>query len=592
MTDTNTFNLLPSGKLRTAKLDFWVKNNFNVILSGIHGVGKTAMVVSAFKRAGLKYRYFSAATMDPWVDFLGVPKEKTDDSGNSYLEMIRPKEFSNDEVEAVFFDEFNRAPAKIRNAVMEFIQFRSINGRKFNNLKIIWAAINPYDEDATYDVEKLDPAQLDRFPVQATVPYEVDIPYFKDMYQDKGVIAATWWTTLSTENKKLISPRRLEDGLVMFLKGGDVRDVFPKKIAVSDFVRQLNEGSYLQKLQELFDSKDKDAAREALDNENFFSGVSDKIVTEPNYLEFFFDTIPEEKLASLISSNKDARETLLDTIKQDATLRRVVEGFIQSRNMKPVVHSQFVNWLKTNYANDVSIIRDELNTEINSLLKSNPNADEKLKLLYKLSNDVKPWYKQPKITDNICRLLCYTLATTQDSTLRFKRLDYPETPSHYINRLLHLVGDTEFADYVTKHRGQLQSKFGGRFDRISRYISGEYEPMIDTLEIQFKDEVDELMKIALSENAAEAPNIIELPKTPKVKKPRGRPKAKPSMFDSILNRSAPKPASSYNNNALNDLLRGALKGKKVKPLVDTEGWEDVKNVLSADADQISFDEDD
>ena len=41
------------------------------------------------------------------------------------------------------FDELNRAKPKVRNAVMELIQFRSINGIKFNNLRMIWAAINP-----------------------------------------------------------------------------------------------------------------------------------------------------------------------------------------------------------------------------------------------------------------------------------------------------------------------------------------------------------------------------------------------------------------------------------------------------------------
>ena len=43
-------------------------------------------------------------------------------------------------------DEFSRAHKKVRNAVMELIQFKSINGRKFKNLKIVWAAINPDDD--------------------------------------------------------------------------------------------------------------------------------------------------------------------------------------------------------------------------------------------------------------------------------------------------------------------------------------------------------------------------------------------------------------------------------------------------------------
>ena len=65
--------------LKPNNFDFWIENNLNVLLRGKHGVGKTAMVVDAFERNNLKYKYFSASTMDPWVDFIGVPKEKTDD---------------------------------------------------------------------------------------------------------------------------------------------------------------------------------------------------------------------------------------------------------------------------------------------------------------------------------------------------------------------------------------------------------------------------------------------------------------------------------------------------------------------------------
>ena len=133
--------------------------------------------------------------MDPWVDFVGVPKEKIDANGVSYLDLIRPKHFQNDEVEAIFFDEFNRANKKILNSVMELIQFKSINGKKFNNLKIIWAAINPEDDEQEhYSVEELDPAQLDRFHVIVDVPYIPNADYFRKVYgNDMADSAITWW---------------------------------------------------------------------------------------------------------------------------------------------------------------------------------------------------------------------------------------------------------------------------------------------------------------------------------------------------------------------------------------------------------------
>ena len=132
--------------INNSDLDIWIENEWNVLFQGKHGVGKTATVMAAFNRHDLNWKYFSAATMDPWVDFIGIPKEKMDeDTGESHITLVQPKGLR--EVEALFLDELNRAPKKVRNAVMELIQFRSINGIPFPNLKFIWAAINPDDEE-------------------------------------------------------------------------------------------------------------------------------------------------------------------------------------------------------------------------------------------------------------------------------------------------------------------------------------------------------------------------------------------------------------------------------------------------------------
>ena len=71
------------------RLDHWFTTNQNVLLSGKHGVGKTARIQSCFERHGLvqndTYLYFSASTLDPWVDLIGVPKEQMDKNGDKYL---------------------------------------------------------------------------------------------------------------------------------------------------------------------------------------------------------------------------------------------------------------------------------------------------------------------------------------------------------------------------------------------------------------------------------------------------------------------------------------------------------------------------
>ena len=232
--------------LNEKALTLYAKNGINVLLSGRHGVGKTEIIKSVFNSVfgknspeKEKWVYFSASTMDPWVDFIGVPKAVKDSSGNDVLELIRPARFHNDDVEAIFFDEFNRAPAKVRNAVMELIQFKSINGRKFKNLKVIWAAVNPFDEDGTYDVEQIDPAQLDRFEIQISVPYKVDNSYMKKAHGAIATPFIEWWNALNDELKNTISPRRLDKAAHIYKIGGELKDVLPVKSNVSSLLERI-----------------------------------------------------------------------------------------------------------------------------------------------------------------------------------------------------------------------------------------------------------------------------------------------------------------------------------------------------------------
>lgn len=296
--------------ISTVNLNFWIKNNYNVLFKGKHGVGKTATILQAFASNNLKFQYFSASTMDPWVDFIGVPKEKIDENGNSYLDLIRPKHFQDDQVEAIFLDEFNRASKKVRNAVMELIQFKSINGKKFNNLKIIWAAINPDDDsDNKYDVETLDPAQMDRFHVITDIPYLPYAPYFREKYgKDAGDVAVLWWKELNKEQKDLVSPRRLDYALDMYSKGGDLKFVLPNGVNVSKLILELSTGSISKKLDDYFKSKNESDAKSFLLIENNYTSCINKILTDKNYKQFFLPLISDEKLIGLMSKNKSVEQ--------------------------------------------------------------------------------------------------------------------------------------------------------------------------------------------------------------------------------------------------------------------------------------------
>lgn len=294
-----------------ANIDFFIKNGFNVLFRGRHGTGKTARILQAFQRANLKYQYFSASTMDPWVDFIGIPKEKVDKNGKSFLELIRPEAFSDDSVEAIFLDEYNRAPKKVRNAVMELIQFKAINGKKFPNLKIVWAAINPEEDgDDKYDVEALDPAQIDRFHALIEVPFKPDLKYFKGKYDEMTATAAvTWWSELEEKNQRSVSPRRLDYALEVYTKGGDVRFVLTNEaLNVNKLLTELANGPISANLKKFYDAQDATSAKTFLAVENNYSASSPYIVKKREYTGFFVPLLTDERIITLMTKNKDIEE--------------------------------------------------------------------------------------------------------------------------------------------------------------------------------------------------------------------------------------------------------------------------------------------
>lgn len=305
--------------MNPTKMKLWATNKYNVMFEGYHGTGKTSAVKALFNeifgKQGEDWLYFSSSTMDAWVDFVGVPREVVDEDGTRYLDLIRPRALAKGTVKAIFFDEFNRAPSKTRNAVMELLQFKSINGKRFDNLEVIWAAINP-DEDGVYDVERLDPAQRDRFDVHVKVPYDVNKEYFYEQFGRAGEAACDWWRALDEDDKLNITPRRLETTIRMFYDKGDIGDVLPPGISTHSLIVQLDDGSYLSQLNNYLQNGDKENAREALLNQNFYTAVEAEIIdTNKNgfkYIEFFIPLLEAEKLVKLVNKEQRVRSWVVD----------------------------------------------------------------------------------------------------------------------------------------------------------------------------------------------------------------------------------------------------------------------------------------
>lgn len=295
------------------KLDFWIQNNLNVLMIGEKGVGKTHLTIDAFKRNKLRFKYFSGPTLDPFVDLLGVPREKKTEDGKSFLDFIQPRELANDEVDCIFIDEISRAHYKVKNAVLELIQFKSINGRKFNNLRFIWAAMNPPDSNRRYQVEELDDAQWDRFQVHVRLDYKPDVKFFIGKFQEKGKAAIEWWNGIPEAQKYLVSPRRLEYALEYNQIGGDLRDILPKEVNVTELSKVLGTGPIIDRLKNIVNSNNKDEGMKLVNDSNLYSVAEKYIISDEKYINFFLPLLTEEKLVTLYSLNNSKIGTFFAT---------------------------------------------------------------------------------------------------------------------------------------------------------------------------------------------------------------------------------------------------------------------------------------
>ena len=292
------------------KLKFAFENIMNVLVEGKHGVGKTSIIHNVLEAEGLTlgkdYVCFSAATMDPWIDFLGIPR-LSENNGIPVVKLVKPEYIDANSIQVLFFDEFNRAPKRVRNAVMELIQFKSVNGVKFPKLKCIWAAINPDDDSGTYDVERIDPAQLDRFQLQFQIKEELNIDYFiKKFGEEKASSAQEWYESLDDAQRNVISPRRVQYALEILKNGGDPADVFPVQIDANDFANSINSLTTKTILMRAANNNDLHTIKELLkDFDTVMNAVSK--TQNPVIMNACAESMNEEQLASCLVKNEKMR---------------------------------------------------------------------------------------------------------------------------------------------------------------------------------------------------------------------------------------------------------------------------------------------
>lgn len=340
-------------------LDFAIAHHKNVLLVGESGCGKTQVIMKKFKKAFPgKWKYYSTPTMDVWVDMIGCPRVVREENGNDYLKLVRPREWEDDQIEAIFLDEANRAPAKVKNALMELLLFKSLNGKKFNNLKVIWAAINPDTEE--YQTEELDRAHIDRFDYQIQVPYEVNYEYFAEKFgEETAEPACAWWKSLDSDKKKLVSPRRLDKALEIIKAGGDINNVLDKSTNPGKLLKEITSGSSISELLKILKknpNNKKEVLEKFFESENHYFNTKDFIMNKDNTL---LEYINDERLSEVISNNEKIRDYTLQNL-ANTKYYSVVEDIIKANNNKELVE----NIQKNNYYQTYQIEKDENNPEL------------------------------------------------------------------------------------------------------------------------------------------------------------------------------------------------------------------------------------
>lgn len=313
-------------------LDFAIENNFNVLLSGRHGVGKTSRMREAFERNGIKYHYYSAPTMDPWVDLVGIPKPTEDKDYGEVLQLVRPRQILDESFSAIILDEYNRAPKKVRNAVMELIQFKTINGYCLDHIKYIWVGVNPSDDHSlTYDVDELDPAQKDRFHIQIDVPYTIDEDYFVGRFGRTWTRAAQeWWNSLPDKVKEVVCPRRVETALQIASKGGDLRSCLPIQSNPHSLGRKLKQGAVSDKLQEIYDQQDETAAAKYIGNMNNFKAALPYLQKNEKLMGFYLPHAHPESIVAAMAEHMDVRTFVVVKSPQHEVFAEIIRDVIKA----------------------------------------------------------------------------------------------------------------------------------------------------------------------------------------------------------------------------------------------------------------------
>ena len=137
------------------------KAGLPVILRGRHGVGKSQVVYQIAKNMGLPVVERRASQMTEG-DLVGLPSVDGDRTSFNPPDWFK---VSCEEPVVLFLDEIDRAVLEVRQGIFELTDSRKLNGQHLHPETVVFAAINGGEHGEQYQVNEMDPAELDRYSV-------------------------------------------------------------------------------------------------------------------------------------------------------------------------------------------------------------------------------------------------------------------------------------------------------------------------------------------------------------------------------------------------------------------------------------------
>ena len=132
-----------------------------VLLRGRHGVGKSQVVYQLAAQMGLPVIERRASQMTEG-DLVGLPS--IDGNRTTFNPPDWFKEAC-EEPSVLFLDEVDRATLEVRQGIFELTDSRKLNGHYLHEDTVVFAAINGGEHGEQYQVNEMDPAELDRWSV-------------------------------------------------------------------------------------------------------------------------------------------------------------------------------------------------------------------------------------------------------------------------------------------------------------------------------------------------------------------------------------------------------------------------------------------